>query len=109
MCNENGCSGRGERSHTTATDLNVPASLHLEVEVTGVERSEAADNIIGGPEYAPPPGRRRAASVPLGLLPRDPRGRGAPASLSDLRAGPGAALAPPLIGGYRVEAVGVAH
>gem|GEM_PF-3520449 len=30
--------GRGERSHTTATDLNVPARLQLRIELTGLER-----------------------------------------------------------------------
>jgi len=32
------CFGRGERTQTSATDLNVPACLLLEVEVTGTER-----------------------------------------------------------------------
>jgi hypothetical protein len=30
--------GRGERSHTARTDLNVPVPLALEIEVSGVER-----------------------------------------------------------------------
>lgn len=32
------CIGRGERSQTSTTDLNVPARLPLEIEVTGPER-----------------------------------------------------------------------
>ena len=35
MCLEN---GRGERSQTSTTDLNVPARLPLEIVLTGVER-----------------------------------------------------------------------
>ena len=30
--------GRGKRSHSAATDLNVPARLPLEIELTGLER-----------------------------------------------------------------------
>lgn len=29
--------GRGERSQTTATDLNVPAALPLDIQLTGVD------------------------------------------------------------------------
>jgi hypothetical protein len=36
MCNENGCSGRGERSRTAVTDLFVPVSLPLAIKLTGV-------------------------------------------------------------------------
>jgi hypothetical protein len=35
---ENGSSGRGERSQTSTTDLNVPVSLPLEIALTGMER-----------------------------------------------------------------------
>jgi hypothetical protein len=34
----NGCSGRGERRQATLRHLDVPASLPLEIEVTGMER-----------------------------------------------------------------------
>jgi hypothetical protein len=44
---ENGCSGRGERSQTSTTDLNVPVSLPLEIALTGMERGIDGDRVTG--------------------------------------------------------------
>jgi hypothetical protein len=38
LSTKEGQSGRGERRRAAATDLDVPASLHLEIEVTGADR-----------------------------------------------------------------------
>jgi hypothetical protein len=37
--------GRGERSQTPGTDLNVPAPLPLEIEVTGPERGPCSSTV----------------------------------------------------------------